>query len=126
MTLQNIEDIPMKTTIKLEELGLLLLAVFAFYQLPFSWWWFLVLILAPDISMLGYLFGNKVGAWLYNLFHHRGLAVVCFLIGMYTGNNIIELIAVMLFAHASLDRVLGYGLKYEKGFKYTHLGEIGR
>lgn len=29
------------------------------------------------------------------------------------------------FPHAAMDRIFGYGLKYEKGFKYTHLGEIG-
>ncbi|HZJ19645.1 MAG TPA: DUF4260 family protein [Pricia sp.] len=24
-----------------------------------------------------------------------------------------------------MDRIFGYGLKYNKGFKFTHLGEIG-
>ena len=24
-----------------------------------------------------------------------------------------------------MDRVAGYGLKYENGFKFNHLGEIG-
>lgn len=29
-------------------------------------------------------------------------------------------------AHIGFDRTLGYGLKYDSGFKFTHLGRIGR
>jgi hypothetical protein len=28
-------------------------------------------------------------------------------------------------AHIGMDRALGYGLKYQKGFGFTHLGRIG-
>jgi len=115
----------MKTTLKLEELALFLLGIFLFAQLPSVWWWFLVLILAPDIGMAGYLFGNKTGAFTYNLFHHRGIAVLVYLLGIYFQSNVTQLIGVMLFSHAAMDRIFGYGLKYEKGFKFTHLGEIG-
>jgi len=115
----------MNTTLKLEELALFLLGIFLFAQLPFAWWWFLVLILTPDIGMIGYLFGNKSGAFTYNLFHHRGTAIACYLIGIYTQSEITQLIGIILFSHAAMDRLFGYGLKYEKGFKFTHLGEIG-
>lgn len=37
----------------------------------------------------------------------------------------LQLAGIILFAHAAFDRILGYGLKYERGFKFTHLGEIG-
>ena len=93
-------------------------------MLPFAWWWFLVLILAPDIGMIGYAFGNKTGAFLYNLFHHKGLAIAIYVIGVYLQNDILMLIGAILFAHAAFDRILGYGLKYEKGFKFTHLGDL--
>ncbi len=116
----------MKTTLQLEELGLFLFGIFLFSQQPFAWWWFLVLILAPDLSMIGYLFGNKVGAFSYNLFHHRGIAVLVYLSGIQFDNHLIQLIGIILFAHSSMDRLFGYGLKYEKGFKFTHLGEIGK
>ncbi|MDI9256473.1 DUF4260 domain-containing protein [Flavobacterium sedimenticola] len=116
----------MKTTIQLEELGLFLFGIFLFSQLHFAWWWFLVLILTPDFSMMGYLFGNKVGAGCYNFFHHRGVAVLVYVAGLYFSNETIQLIGIILFAHASMDRMLGYGLKYETGFKFTHLGEIGK
>jgi hypothetical protein len=36
-----------------------------------------------------------------------------------------QLIGVIMFSHAAFDRLLGYGLKYEEGFKFTHLGAIG-
>ena len=116
----------MKNVIKTEELAMFLLGVYAFSRLDFAWWWFLVLLLAPDIGALGYLFGNKTGAFCYNLFHHKTVAILFFLTGIYFGNEILQLIGIILFSHASLDRIFGYGLKYEKGFKFTHLGEIGK
>ncbi len=115
----------MKQLLKLEELMMFALGIYLFDQLEYAWWWFLVLVLAPDIGMLGYLFGNKVGALAYNLFHHKGLAVLIYLVGSYTGLATCQLVGVILFSHASMDRILGYGLKYDQGFKYTHLGEIG-
>ncbi|NJB71056.1 hypothetical protein GGR42_001518 [Saonia flava] len=115
----------MKLTLKIEELGMFLLGMFLFSQLQYQWWWFLVLLLTPDIGMLGYLFGNKVGAFMYNIFHHKGLAVLIYFLGLYWSQTLCQLVGIILFSHASFDRIFGYGLKYDKGFKYTHLGEIG-
>ncbi|MBF2709329.1 DUF4260 domain-containing protein [Flavobacterium soyangense] len=116
----------METTLKIEEFGLFLFGIYLFNQLDYAWWWFLVLILTPDLSMIGYAFGNKSGAFLYNLFHHRAIALVLYLAGIYSSNNLIQLTGIILFAHSSMDRMMGYGLKYETGFKFTHLGEIGK
>lgn len=114
----------MKTTLKLEELALFLFGVYLFSLLPYAWWWFLVLILAPDIGMLGYLFGNKTGAFCYNVCHHRGIAILVYLLGIYLGSTHVQLVGVILFSHAAMDRIFGYGLKYDKGFKFTHLGNL--
>ena len=116
----------MKITLKLEEFGLFLFGIYLFNLLDYAWWWFLVLILAPDLSMIGYVFGNKSGAFLYNIFHHRAIAVMIYLVGIYSSNNLIQLTGIILFAHSSMDRMMGYGLKYDTGFKFTHLGEIGK
>lgn len=113
----------MKTTLKLEELALFLFGIFLFSQLPFAWW-FLVLLLTPDFGMLGYLFGNKAGAISYNIFHHREIAVAVYLIGIYLQAEEMRLFGVILFSHIAMDRMFGYGLKYEKGFKYMHLGDL--
>lgn len=116
----------MKSIIKLEELGLFLFGIYLFNQLDYAWWWFLVLILTPDFSMIGYVFGNKSGAFLYNLFHHRGLAILIYWLGIHFSNDAVQLTGIILFAHSSMDRMMGYGLKYETGFKFTHLGETGK
>lgn len=116
----------MKTIIKLEELGLFILGIYLFSLLNFEWWWFLVLILAPDLAMLGYIFGNKNGAFFYNIFHNRGIAILAYILGSYLKMELLQLIGVVLFSHSSMDRMFGYGLKFESGFNYTHLGKIGK
>ncbi|WP_299224111.1 DUF4260 domain-containing protein [uncultured Aquimarina sp.] len=116
----------MKTTLQLEELAMLGLGIYLFSLLSFSWWLFLALFLVPDIGMLGYLINQKIGALTYNIFHHKGLAIFMYCVGIYLSNELIQLCGIILFSHAAFDRILGYGLKYEKGFKFTHLGEIGK
>jgi hypothetical protein len=116
----------MKTVIKLEEFSLFVLGIYLFSLLNYQWWWFLVLILAPDLSMIGYGFGNKAGAFFYNVFHHKAIAILIYITGCYLQIQSLQLIGVILFSHSAMDRIFGYGLKYEKGFKYTHLGEIGK
>ncbi|PWL39446.1 DUF4260 domain-containing protein [Flagellimonas aquimarina] len=117
----------MKIILKLEEFMLLLLGFFLFMRMDLPWWWFFGLLLIPDIGMLGYLAGNKVGAFTYNILHHRGIAILLYLIGIsYLNLQIFELAGIIMFSHAAMDRLFGYGLKYEKGFKFTHLGEIGK
>ncbi|MCH5689477.1 DUF4260 domain-containing protein [Niabella sp. W65] len=116
----------MKWLLKTEELVMLLLSIFLLWNSNAAWYWYVLILLGPDISMLGYLVNNKAGAALYNLFHHKGIAILVFMAGMYLSNDQILRIGVVLFGHASLDRVFGYGLKYNKGFAFTHLGMIGK
>lgn len=103
-----------------------LLSIYLFSRLSFAWWWFPLLILTPDISMLAYAFGNKPGAIIYNIFHHKALAIALCLFGSYFQNEVLQLTGIILFGHSSVDRILGYGLKTFQGFKFTHLGEIGK
>lgn len=116
----------MKLLLKLEELGMLILSIFMFSQLSYAWWWFIALILLPDIGMLGYIVNTKVGAITYNIFHHKGLAILIYFLGIYFETELLKLIGVILFGHASMDRIFGYGLKFDNAFKNTHLGEIGK
>lgn len=116
----------MNKIIQLEELAMFLLSIYLFSTLSFAWWWFLVLILTPDVSMIGYLGGNKTGAFIYNLFHHKALAIGIYILGCFVQNEIIQLAGIILFGHSSMDRLFGYGLKTFAGFKFTHLGEIGK
>ncbi|WP_341226420.1 DUF4260 domain-containing protein [uncultured Arcticibacterium sp.] len=116
----------MKNVISLEELAQFGLGIFFFTKLSLAWWWFPALILVPDFSMLGYVFGSKVGAWLYNFFHHKALGIFIIIIGFTYGLEMVSLAGIILFSHSALDRVFGYGLKYETDFKDTHLGRIGK
>ncbi len=116
----------MKSIIKLEELTIFIVCSMLFYILPIPYYWFWILLFAPDISMLGYLFSNKSGAIIYNIFHHKSIAIILGLGGWYMDWNWITAIGIILLAHSSLDRVFGYGLKFLNGFQYTHLGKIGK
>ena len=116
----------MKRIIQLEEFAMLALSVYAFMFLDAAGWWYALLLLGPDISMLGYAAGNKAGAVSYNLFHHKGIAIGVFITGVLLKNEILQLAGITLFGHSSMDRMLGYGLKLNEGFKYTHLGMIGK
>jgi hypothetical protein len=116
----------MKTLLRLEELAFFLFSIYLFSLLPFPWWVFPVLLLAPDLSMIGYAGGSAIGAVIYNAIHHRGTALVFYVVGIGLALPGIALVGVILLAHSSLDRVLGYGLKYPDAFTNTHLGRIGR
>ena len=116
----------MKTLLKLEDLGLFGLSVWLFAQLDYSWWLYPALLLSPDLGVLGYLAGPGVGAVTYNLVHHRGLAAMTYFLGAAMALPAVTLAGLIMLGHSSLDRVLGYGLKYSDSFRHTHLGMIGR
>lgn len=120
------KDLGMKNLIRLEEAAMFGLSIYLFSVMPYPWWIYAALILAPDISILGYLVNNRAGAFFYNLFHHKGVAIVLYLAGLYWVNEPLQLAGLILFGHSSMDRLLGYGLKYASSFKETHLGPIGR
>ncbi len=115
----------MDILIRLEELGFLILTVFLFSQLPYPWWLFPLLLVIPDISILGYMINDLIGAYVYNFMHHKGIAVLFYLAGVLTASTLLALVGLILFAHSSLDRLLGMGLRHRKGFKETHLGPLG-
>lgn len=73
-----------KLLLHAEGLTVLLLSIY-FYQLNrFSWPLFFILLLAPDISMLAYLFNNKIGMVVYNIFHTISLPLSLFFAASYS------------------------------------------
>lgn len=88
--------------------------------------WFVPLLLAPDISMVGYLRGPHLGAITYNLAHNWFIGGVVFAIGAALEIDQVAMAGTILVAHTGIDRLLGYGLKYPTSFQDTHLGRIGR
>jgi len=114
----------MKNLLRIEEGLLFGFSIYLFSLTDFAWWWYLALILVPDIGMLGYLVNAKMGAWSYNFFHHKAVAVLLLFLGWQYQLDWIVLAGIIHFGHSSMDRMLGYGLKYEDGFKHTHLGTL--
>ncbi len=101
-------------------------AAAAFAQLGGSWGLFAVLFLTPDLSMLGYLAGPRVGAVCYNAGHsYLGPAVLA-AVGAVQGETLLLQLAAIWVAHVGFDRLLGYGLKSAAGFGFTHLGRKGK
>jgi len=116
----------MKTQIKLEEVAMFGFSIYLFAITSFNWWIFPVLILLPDLGMIGYSINTRFGAITYNLTHHKGIAMVALVAGWHLQMPELHLMGIILFGHASMDRVFGYGLKYPDNFKHTHLGQLNQ
>lgn len=105
---------------------MLLTAVAAYSFSGQSWTVFALLFLAPDLSMLGYLGGPRGGAVTYNLVHNQVVPLALIAIGLTSGVLLLSGYGLIWWAHIGFDRTLGYGLKSTEGFRFTHLGKIGR
>ena len=111
---------------RLEGLALLVASVTIFAVSAPNWVLFVVLLLAPDLAMIGYLRGSRIGAISYNLAHLKILPLALGSIGLLTSNTLEIQLALIWFAHIGMDRAAGYGLKLETEFSDTTFGKIGR
>ena len=111
--------------LRLEWLAVLLASLIAYGWFGFSWLLFVVLILAPDLSMLGYLAGPRIGAIAYNIVHTLIAPAILAFAAWWLASPLLTALALILLAHIAADRLLGYGLKLPTGFKDTSLGRIG-
>ena len=127
----------MKNLIRVEEFAQFALCLFALILNHVPWWAYIILLIGPDISMLGYLINPRVGAISYNFFHHKAFALLLILGTTFSDlhtylasttprENALLLAAIILYGHASMDRIFGYGLKFGDNFQHTHLGWIGK
>lgn len=110
--------------LRLEGAALLAAAVLLYRQHDASWLLFAVLLLAPDLSMLGYLAGNRIGAMTYNVAHTTLLPIALGVTGVLAGSDLAVSLGLIWLAHIGLDRAIGYGLKYPDAFKATHLARV--
>jgi Domain of unknown function (DUF4260) len=115
-----------RVLLRIEGACLFAIALVLYARLGESWWLFAALFLAPDLSFLGYLAGARVGAIAYNSLHTIAGPILLALAGLFMPYEPAMAIALIWLAHCGFDRALGYGLKYEAGFGFTHLGRIGR
>ena len=110
-----------RTFLRVEGLAALGLALGVYAALDGPLWLLLVLALAPDLSMLGYLVGSRVGSLVYNVAHTYTLPLALAGAGGWVGVDIAVLLAAIWTGHIGADRLFGYGLKFQSGFKDTHL-----
>ena len=110
------------TLLKLEGLAVLATATLIYHRLGFSWWLYIVLFLVPDLFMLGYLAGKKIGAAVYNFGHTYLIVLPIGVAAWLTDQRLVMAASLIWIAHIGFDRLLGFGLKYPSGFKETHLG----
>ena len=112
--------------LRLEGLTLFLGMLVLYWIWGGSWWLFAVLFLAPDLSFIAYLDNPRTGALIYNAAHSYLAPGALMPMGFAIGEPLILSVAMIWLAHIGIDRGLGYGLKYQTGFGFTHLGRIGR
>lgn len=115
---------PVRMTLQLEGATIGAACILAFAQLGGSWLFFALLILAPDLFMLGYLVGKRVGAVCYNIAHSYLTPLALAGLSLLGEGQIGVEVALIWGAHIGLDRAIGYGLKYATDFKDTHLNRV--
>lgn len=113
-----------RVLLHLEGAAVFATAVFVYFTLGLTWWVFLLFLLAPDLSALGYLLGPRVGSIVYNLAHTLAWPVILGAAGWWLGWAWAIPVALIWLAHIGMDRMIGYGLKYPDSFKRTHLQEV--
>ncbi|RJG04378.1 DUF4260 family protein [Noviherbaspirillum sedimenti] len=115
-----------RVILRLEGLVVLAAALLAYSKFGNGWGVFAIFFLVPDLAFLGYLMGPRVGAVAYNFAHSYIGAVACLTAGLLLSMPLLLTAGLIWCAHIGFDRMLGYGLKYQAGFGFTHFGRIGK
>jgi hypothetical protein len=108
---------------RLEGLAVAAVSAVLYARTGAGWWLFAALWLAPDLSMLGYLGGSCWGARIYNAVHAYVAPLTLALAALVLHANGLLPFALIWMNHIGVDRLLGYGLKFADGFKWTHLSQ---
>jgi hypothetical protein len=108
----------------LEGLAVLVGALVLYFDTGYGWLLLVLVVLAPDLSMLGYLGGPAVGALTYDVAHTYVLPIALGVVGVVGDSDTATQLALIWLVHIGADRLLGYGLKYPTGFKDTHLQRV--
>ncbi len=115
-----------RALLRLEGGAGLVLAIATYFAEGGNPWLLVPLVVAVDVSMVGYLANARLGAITYNALHTWATGIAVLGAGLWTDTAILAIAGAVLVAHVGMDRVLGYGLKYPTGFADTHLGRIGK
>jgi Domain of unknown function (DUF4260) len=115
-----------RTWLRAEGFATFVAGIAIFVSTGGPWPLLLPLLLLPDVSMVGYLRGPRLGALTYNVVHTWATALPVLGLGLWSGTAWLTTIGAVLVAHVGMDRAAGYGLKLPTSFHETHLGWIGK
>lgn len=107
--------------LRAEGLAVLIAVAWAYSLTDAGWTLVAVLILAPDLTALGYLAGPRIGAAAYNLGHSYLGPMALLALGYSGAMPMLTAMGLIWAAHIGADRLMGYGLKYSGDFRATHL-----
>jgi hypothetical protein len=110
--------------LRAEGLAIVVAALALYFHAGHGWLLLVLLVLAPDLSMLGYLGGPRTGAIAYDAVHTTVLPLALGVAGVLTDVELARQLALIWLVHIGVDRLVGYGLKYPTAFKDTHLQRV--
>ena len=113
-----------RVQLHLEGAVMLVAGVLAYWRTGGNWLLFAALLLAPDLSMVGYLLGPRAGALSYNLAHSALWPAILILLGWLGGLHVALALGLIWLCHLGMDRALGFGFKYPTKFQDTHLQRV--
>jgi hypothetical protein len=110
--------------LRVEGAAVLAGALVLYFDQGFGWLALVLLALAPDLSMVGYAAGPRVGAIAYDIAHTEALPIALGVVGVLAGEELAIQLALIWLFHIGTDRLVGYGLKYPSAFADTHLQRV--
>lgn len=110
--------------VRIENGFALAMSFYIYIQLDFPIWLFFVLLLVPDITMIGYVINNKIGANIYNFGHSFILPILLALGYLSFSKDYLLIIFIIWLSHIFMDRLFGFGLKYQDSFNKTHIQRL--
>lgn len=117
----------MNCWLRAESLLSLSVLLIAYAKMSGDWRVFCWFFLLPDVSLLAFFFGARIGSIAYNVAHSLLGPLVLSAFGIAAGDQAsLVSFSLIWLCHIHLDRSLGYGLKRVGSFRDTHLGAIGR
>lgn len=113
-----------KIIVRTENLLIFFLGIVLFHNFSNNWILFILSFLLPDVSMVGYLVNKRVGSITYNFIHNYILCLILIFLGFVFQQLFLMITASILFSHVGIDRFFGFGLKYSKNFRETHIQKV--
>lgn len=111
--------------VRLEGLAIAVAGAFGYYVAGADPLLFVVLVLWPDVSIVAYLAGPRVGSAAYNAVHFLGFPIALLAASLWVGHPLGTAAGLAWLVHVGVDRAAGFGLKYaDAPFAETHLQRL--